>query len=120
MPLLDILRTRVKMTRQGALTVGKRVCGDVLEGGEALVANQSPANRLRALCTDAVVVQTASESRKETSRGADTFVQKRARIMKNKEATHLSVLNFGANPDESKCAMTLASLAASDLLRQLS
>ena len=88
------------------------MCGDVLERSEGGVGLECLRDVLGALCTELVVTQTAIESKTQTSGGADTFVQKRARIMKNKEATHLSVLNFGANPDESKCAMTLASLAA--------
>ena len=89
------------------------MCGDVLERSEGGVGLECLRDVLGALITDAVAPQTASESQKDTSGGADTFVQKRARNVK--EATHMSVLNFGANPDESKCAMTLASLAVSPL-----
>ena len=45
--------------------------GSVLEGLEGLVRLKTLRNVLGALITDAVVVQTASESQKETSRGAD-------------------------------------------------
>ena len=95
------------------LTLGEMVCGDLpelLEGGVALERRRDV---LRALITDAIPPDTANGSQTQTSGGADTFVQKRARNVK--EATHMSVLNFGANPDESKYAMTLASLAVSPL-----
>ena len=44
-------------------------CGGVLEGSEALVGCQSPANRLRALCSDVVAVQTANGSQMDASKG---------------------------------------------------
>ena len=78
------LRTGVKIKRQGVLTLGEMVCGDLpelLEGGVALERRRDV---LGALITDAVVPDTASESQKDTSGGADTFVQKRAQNDKPK------------------------------------
>ena len=47
-------------------------CGGVLEGSEALVGCQSPANRIRALCSDVVVVQTANGSQMDASAGLNS------------------------------------------------
>ena len=48
------------------------MCGDVLERSEGGVGLECLRDVLGALITDAVVPQTASESRKDTSRGADS------------------------------------------------
>ena len=53
------------------LTLGKRVCGDVLECGEGGVGLERLRNVLCALSTNAVKFEAVSESRKHTSRGAD-------------------------------------------------
>ena len=47
------------------------MCSNLPELGEGLVCLKTLRNALGALITDAVAVQTASESRKETSGGAD-------------------------------------------------
>ena len=60
-----------KIKRQGALTLGEMVCGDLpelLEGGVALERRRDV---LGTLITDAVGTHTASESQKDTSGGAD-------------------------------------------------
>ena len=74
--LFHKLRTGVKIKRQGVLTVGQRVCGNVLERSEGGVGLECLRDVLGALITDAVVPQTASESQKDTSGGADVFLQK--------------------------------------------
>ena len=51
----------------------QKVCSNLHELGEGLVCLKTLRNALGALITDAVAVQTASESRMETSRGADTW-----------------------------------------------
>ena len=56
----------------------ERVCGGVLEGGEGLVLLQALRKVLGALCTEVIVLQTASRTRIATSGGADAVVQKRA------------------------------------------
>ena len=62
---------------------------NVLQRGEGRVLLQTLRNVPCALCTDAVVFETASESQEDTSRGADTFVQKRARITKSQGSNSL-------------------------------
>ena len=47
------------------------MCGDLLEPLEGLVRFETPRNVLCALGTDAVVLDTASESQTDTSGGAD-------------------------------------------------
>ena len=63
---------RAEGTRQGALTVGAMMCGDLLEPLEGLVRFETLRNVLCALGTDAVVLDTASESQTDTSGGADS------------------------------------------------
>ena len=61
----------MKIKRQGVLTLGEIVCGDLqqlLQGGVGL---QRLGDVPGALSTDAVVPDTASESQKDTSGGAD-------------------------------------------------
>ena len=72
MLLLSKLRTGVKIKRQGALTLGEMVCGDLPEGLQGGVRLQRLGDVLGALSTDAVVPDTASESQKDTSGGADS------------------------------------------------
>ena len=62
MPLSLRLRARAENKRQGVLTVGKRVRGDVLERSEGGVGLQRLRDVLGALSTDAVDLETASES----------------------------------------------------------
>ena len=64
---------RAEGTRQGVLTLSERVCGSVLELLEGLVRLERLGDVLGAFITDAVVIHTASESRKDTSEGADTW-----------------------------------------------
>ena len=80
-----ILRARAKRTRQGALTVGERACGGVLELGEGLIDGKGLRNVPCALCTDAVVEQTASESQTETSGGADSRETMRGSVLERLE-----------------------------------
>ena len=53
------------------LTLGEMVCGDLLEGLQGGVRLQRLGDVLGALSTDAVGPDTASESQKDTSGGAD-------------------------------------------------
>ena len=62
-----------KSKRQGALTVGEMMCGDLPEDLQGGVGLQRLRDVLGALITDAVAPQTASESQKDTSGGIDTW-----------------------------------------------
>ena len=60
------------------------MCGDVLERSEGGVGLECLRDMLGALITDVVLTKTASESRKDTSGGADTWekgVRRRTRAM---------------------------------------
>ena len=58
--------------RQGVLTVGKRACGNVQQRPQGGVGLERLGDVLGALRTDAVAIETASESREEPSGAADS------------------------------------------------
>ena len=58
------------------------MCDNVLEPLQGGIALERFRDVLGTLRTNAVVAETASETQKDTSRGPETFVQKRARNIK--------------------------------------
>ena len=71
MLLALILRARAKRTRQGVLTVGKRVCGDLPEGLQGGVRLQRLGDVLCTLNTNVVVLEPVNEGQMEASAGSD-------------------------------------------------
>ena len=61
--------------------------GDVLERGEGLVRLKTLRNVLGALSTNAIGTHTASESHRETSRGADSRKMMRGSVLELGDAT---------------------------------
>ena len=72
---IDSFCTEVSMGADGR----ERVCGNVLEHLQCGAGLKGVRDVLCRFSIDLVVAQTASESQKETSGGADTYILKRAR-----------------------------------------
>ena len=72
MPLSTRLRTRSKPNCQRLLTVGFKACGGVLEVLEGRVRLEGLSESLRALGTDAVAEEAASEGAFRVSAAADS------------------------------------------------